>query len=88
LLLRQDVRHIVILEEAPIRRFGHAITEFVAELGAIRLALLAQFLQPFGVSNKRSTVSVGSDLPQAVNIPASRTSMVLFMARFPLKYSS
>jgi hypothetical protein len=47
--LRQCIRHLAIAEEAAVRRFGHAVAKFVAQLGAVQLALLAQFFQPLGI---------------------------------------
>lgn len=41
LLLRRGVRRLAIPDETPIRCLGRTIAEFIAHLGAIRLALLA-----------------------------------------------
>ncbi len=88
-ILRRRVGHIAVAIEPLARGFGDSIAKHVAQLGAIRLALLAQFFQPHGIGCQFSTlgtsvfsgVSVG---PQAVStIAASRNGMIFFMVRVP-----
>jgi len=41
-----------ITEKTSVRRLGHSVTEFIAEPRAVRLALLAQCLQPFRIGSE------------------------------------
>lgn len=39
-------------QESPTRSFGHRVAQRTTELGAIALALFAQFLETFGVGSQ------------------------------------
>ena len=51
-LLRRCVGRFPVAIEPLARGLGHPVAQHVAQLGAVGLALLAQFLEPFGVGRQ------------------------------------